>query len=500
VVRRSSVWTEIQHDRALRRRQSERAARVHLKVEREIQADAVRSRTAEDRQAKALEKERVEAEHQAALATAAEQSTRLSARVNELTEMLRASVSRRPLSVADLRQVEVAPFDPGEDGVRLRTPRRPVMQEGGLLGRSRRRREFDEAMHRYADELADYERRERERSARLAVRTENFERQARDARAAAAGEAKRIQNGIADGDTVSIEDFARLAIERLSLPDGVALSPKVAYRPDPRELVVDIRLPDVSVVPIEKSVKYVRAHQTFAVKERSQTEMANLYRGILAQLPLCVLQTLFAAFDNDVLDSATVNGILPAVDRATGRPTERNLVSVTTSRATFDTLVLDAVELDPVLCVRELGAKLSPHPLAYEEVPPFLTFELAKYQLGPAVDVAAGLDGRTDLLAMDPFAFEQLVRELLLAISGQDARVTRRSRDDGIDGVVFDCSATLGGESSFRPSATATSCPPTTSGRSQASCTTSGQTTPSSLRRHGSATTADGSLATTVYG
>jgi restriction system protein len=57
-----------------------------------------------------------------------------------------------------------------------------------------------------------------------------------------------------------------------------------------------------------------------------------------------------------------------------------------------------------------------------------------------------GLDGRTDLLTMDPFAFEHLVRELLLAMSGQDARVTRPSRDDGIDGVVFDCSATLGGE------------------------------------------------------
>jgi hypothetical protein len=109
---------------------------------------------------------------------------------------------------------------------------------------------------------------------------ENFERQARDARAAAAGEAKRIRNGIADGDTVSIEDFARLAIERLSLPHGVTLSPKVAYRPDPRKLVVDIRLPDASVVPIEKSVKYVRARQTFTVKERSRTEMANLYRGI----------------------------------------------------------------------------------------------------------------------------------------------------------------------------------------------------------------------------
>jgi restriction system protein len=430
----------------LRQRQIEQAERVHLKVQRELQADAARSGTAEERQAKALEKERVEAEHQAALAAAAEQSKRLSARVIELADMLRRSVGHPPLSIADLRQVDVTSFNAGEDGIRLSTPRRPVMREGGLLGRSRRRREFEEAIERYADELADYERRERDRSARLALRMEQHERLARDARAAAASEAKRIEDGIDVGDAASIEEFARLAIEHLALPDGVALSPKAAYRPDPRELVVDIRLPDVTVVPAEKSVKYVRAHRAFTVKDRSQTELANIYRGILAQLPLCVLHSLFAAFDGDVLDSATVNGILPAVDRATGRPNERNLVSVTTSRATFGTLVLDAVELDPVLCVRELGAKLSPHPLAYEEVPAFLTFELAKYQLGPAVDVAAGLDGRTDLLSMDPFAFEQLVRELLLAMSGQDARVTRRSRDDGIDGVVFDCSATLGGE------------------------------------------------------
>lgn len=72
MARRSSVWTEIQRDRALRQRQSKQSERVHLKVERELQADATRSRTAEDRQAKALEKERVEAEHQAGLAAAVE--------------------------------------------------------------------------------------------------------------------------------------------------------------------------------------------------------------------------------------------------------------------------------------------------------------------------------------------------------------------------------------------------------------------------------------------
>jgi hypothetical protein len=41
--------------------------------------------------------------------------------------------------------------------------------------------------------------------------------------------------------------------------------------------------------------------------------------------------------------------------RTTGRPGERNRVMVTTSRATFDTSVLDAAELDPVRCGEFIG-------------------------------------------------------------------------------------------------------------------------------------------------
>jgi restriction system protein len=446
VARRSSVWAQIAHDRELRRRQNERAARMHRQAERQLAADASQSRTAGEREAKARERERIEGEHLSQLAQADEQNARLSERIDNLSDMLRSCVSQRPLAIDDLRKVKMVPFDPGPDGDRLPPPLLPAMQDGGLLSWRRRHREFDEAMERYARELARHELAERERLTRLDAKAAAHDQIASEARSAAVARSDRIQLGLREGDPASIEEFAGYAIDGLALPDGFHLAPKIAYRSEPRELVVDIRLPDVSAVPAEKSVKYVRARHGFVVKDRSRAELTSIYRAVLAQLPLCVLQALFGAFDVDVVDSATINGILPAVDRATGRPSERNLVSVTTSRATFDTLVLDAVELDPVLCVRELGAKLSPHPLDYEEVPAFLTFETAKYQLGPSVDVATELDGRTDLLKMDPFAFEQLVRELLLAMSGRDARVTRRSRDDGIDGVVFDCSATMGGE------------------------------------------------------
>jgi restriction system protein len=219
---------------------------------------------------------------------------------------------------------------------------------------------------------------------------EAHERRIQDLRTAAQDRAACLRTGLQDSGETTVEEFAEQAIRTLQLPDGIELDPKAAYRRDPREVVVDIRLPDLKVLPTEKLVKYIHARRSFTVKERSRPELASMFGDLLAVLPLCVAHLLFSALDGKALDSVTVNGLLPTVDRATGRPITRYLVSVTTSRSTFNELVLDEPELDPVLCMRELGAKLSPHPLDYEEVPAFLTFEQAKYRLDVSIDVAAG--------------------------------------------------------------------------------------------------------------
>ena len=168
----------------------------------------------------------------------------------------------------------------------------------------------------------------------LEARREAHQQRAEDLRAAAVDRAARLRAGLRDGLETVIEDFAKQAIELLELPDGIGLEPKTAYRRDPRELVMDVRLPDMKVLPTEKSVKYVHARRSFTVKERSQTELASIYRNLLAALPLCVAHLLFSSLDVEVLDSVTVNGILPTIDSATGRPVTRYLVSVTTGRAT----------------------------------------------------------------------------------------------------------------------------------------------------------------------
>ncbi len=48
----------------------------------------------------------------------------------------------------------------------------------------------------------------------------------------------------------------------------------------------------------------------------------------------------------------------------------------------------------------------------------------------------AGIDSRPDLLKMDWYRFENLIRQLFEAM-GLEVRVTQSSRDEGIDAVAY---------------------------------------------------------------
>ena len=126
MARRSSVWDQIAHDRELRRRQNERALRVQRQVERGLVADTSRARTVSEREAKARERERIEGEHLAGLAQADEQNARLSARIDELSSMLRTNsiVGRRAeRSAATVRTRTLMPSTPRTSGAGISNTR-----------------------------------------------------------------------------------------------------------------------------------------------------------------------------------------------------------------------------------------------------------------------------------------------------------------------------------------------------------------------------------------
>jgi restriction system protein len=138
------------------------------------------------------------------------------------------------------------------------------------------------------------------------------------------------------------------------------------------------------------------------------------------------------------------NGHVHAKNRATGKAIRPCLISLRASRDTFEDLVLDEPELDPVQSLHFLNAIVSQHPYDLEPVRPVVTFDLTKYKLAPERDVVAGLDSRPDLVALDPIEFEHLIRRLFEKI-GLKSWVTQASRDGGVDAVAVNEEPLIGG-------------------------------------------------------
>ena len=69
---------------------------------------------------------------------------------------------------------------------------------------------------------------------------------------------------------------------------------------------------------------------------------------------------------------------------------------------------------------------------------------LTRFKFVAGMDVVAGLDSRPDLLAMAPFEFEHLVRQIFEEM-GMQAWNTQAIKDDGVDAVAVNNNAVFGG-------------------------------------------------------
>lgn len=275
MARKSSLWSEIAQDREHRRKEAERQRRLQRQIVREVETDAFRERQAAERAEKTHQKEIAEEQRRRRLEEAAEQTTRLDARVQELEDLLKSCLERVPLTAYNLTRPVSPTFEPGEEGLAHPAPRPPVVEVGGFLGRGRRRREAAAATL-FEASLAEHRNGEQARLTRLEQRRTEHERHVRRILAEARQRSDELASFLDRGDEETVEQFCRAAIESLRLPEGIELAPRAVYRPEPRELVVDLRLPDFDVVPEEKSVRYVHTRESFDVKPRSRAEIHKI--------------------------------------------------------------------------------------------------------------------------------------------------------------------------------------------------------------------------------
>lgn len=245
------------------------------------------------------------------------------------------------------------------------------------------------------------------------------------------------------GDVSAVVTYNMMVLERSSYPDGFPQEFRVTYLPGSRELVIEYRLPLAEVVPAASQFRYVKARDAHEETPRKPAHIRELYQDIVAAVTLRSIHEVFEADQAELLDVCVFNGIVDAIDPATGRDMTKCLVSVRATKASF--IDIDLARVNKTVCLRNLGAQVSQRPDEMLAVKPIIEYDMADRRFVDQVNIIDGLDGRPNLMELDPFAFEQLVSNLFGKM-GLDTRQTQSSRDGGVDAVAFDTRPIVGGK------------------------------------------------------
>jgi len=278
-----------------------------------------------------------------------------------------------------------------------------------------------------------------------------IERHAKLAAALAAAKGIHVQKhteyatlcaGFRAGESSAVTDVLLWSLHQHSLPNILKTESHVAYDKASRVALCTIEIPDLTRVKFLKNGGKERRWRPIAITERKR----------IAQLlirSLCIRAAyLIAMCDPDCLyETVAINARQNWFDPATGEPREGVVASLMSTKAELRRL--QPGQLDPEVCFRHLSGIATPNILNVATIRPIFVLNTDDNRVVANRDVAEQLPEETNLAAMSWEDFEHLVRqlfELMFSTKGVEVKVTRASRDRGVDAIVFDPDPIRGGK------------------------------------------------------
>lgn len=245
----------------------------------------------------------------------------------------------------------------------------------------------------------------------------------------------------------AIEKYCGLALSRSDYPAAFPDETLFKFLPESGLLVVDHRLPAIADLPSLKQVKFVVGQGKFEEIHLKENEINALYDAAVYQI---CLRTIFELFGYDkikVISAIVYNGWVDYIDPANGKAARSCIVSVHADKMTFENFNLDQV--DPRACFKALKGVGSSKLHNMAAVPPLVRLNKDDPRFIANVEVEEGINESTNLAAIGWEDFEQLIREIFeqeFSRNGGEVKVTRASRDGGVDAVAFDPDPIRGGK------------------------------------------------------
>lgn len=453
---RAQRKTEADRKRQLKAVEAQRRAAERARKQADIEAR---------RQLAQSERERKQLEKEAQQQYLADRLQETEERITETAEYIQAlkSVLEHTLTVDDtivfdsLRvKYQYPSFNPPQELTRVTPPPqeneflkkvKPMgLLENALGMKGRYQREMQAAKQQFSQALKAYEAAEAEKKAKLEqLRTEyGTNRKAFFSKVEQRHqEVTLLEQGYNQGETEAVLAYTTMVLERSEYPEGFPQTFRLAYVPESKELVIEYELPWVDIIPTAAEYKYNKAKDTIEEKPRKAAEVKALYQDMVAAVALRTIHEVLEADQGNHLQIVAFNGFVNAVDPATGNDIRPCLISVRTTKESFMGLKLGRI--DKQVCLRNLGAQVSARPDERLPVKPVVEFDMVDKRFVDQGDILSGLDTRPNLMELSPSEFENLVSNLFGKM-GLETKLTRASKDGGVDAVAFDTRPILGGK------------------------------------------------------
>ncbi len=248
-------------------------------------------------------------------------------------------------------------------------------------------------------------------------------------------------------DTGAIVDYCEIVLSRSIYPENFPQQYELSYNPENKLLMVDYFLPSIEHIPRLKEVKYNKSLDQFKEYFISETVFNELYDKILYEITLRTIHELYEADVVDAISLVIFNGYVKSIDAGTGREVTACILSVQASKEDF--IKLDLGHVDPKACFKTLKGVGSSKLHGLAPVAPILQMNREDKRFVTPYTVVDSVNGATNIAAMDWQDFENLIRELFekeFAPEGGEVKITRVSRDEGVDAVIFDPDPIRGGK------------------------------------------------------
>lgn len=399
----------------------------------------------------------------AAKAREAEQSEREADRRNRalakhleaMETALTAGIAVPTFTFTDLkRTADVPGFIPGplttEEPPPNETNFVPPEMRGlaSLVPGAKRKNQQDRStgLARFQEACATHEQREQERRTKLEQAKREHRRRVAAIEQETAqqhSEIEELEVRFASGDPEAVVAYLRSVVAICPLPFEPTDELRIGFSPESRQVVIQMQLPDLSVIPEERSFRFVKTRGEITSTAMPVSERRKRYGSLIAQLALLVPAHVFDSDLHSVIDTVVFNGHVATIDKRTGQPSNPCLVTVRATRDKFSELNL--AQVDPVECLRSLSASISRSPAELVPVRPVIEFDMADPRFVTEEQIISTLDIRPNLMELTPKQFESLITNLFEKM-GLETRLTQPSRDGGVDCVAYDARPIFGGK------------------------------------------------------